>query len=137
MLWTKAMECGIATVDEQHKQLFRQVDRLLNGDGPDRVNETLRFLQYYVVKHFNTEEILHAKTNYPGAAAHKRMHEDFTNAFLKLKREYDQSGYSLSILLKLNRVAVEWLQQHILGADMDFGVYNASLAESTPSLQPA
>ncbi len=128
MLWTKAMEGGIPAVDTQHKELFRQVDYLLSSDKPERVVETLRFLENYVVRHFATEEVLHAKTGYPKAKAHKKMHDDFTAAFLRLKDEYNASGYNLITLLKVNRTAVAWLKEHVMGADMEFAEYYKKLA---------
>lgn len=123
MFWSKSMEGGIPSIDRQHKMLFQQVDALLNGDGQDRILETFRFLENYVVEHFNTEEVLHKKSGYPKAARHQRIHADFTATFLKLKREYDQSGYNLVILLKINRVAVAWLKEHVMGEDLDFAKY--------------
>lgn len=123
MLWTKSMEGGIPLVDAQHKELFRQVDSLLNGEAPERVLETIKFLENYVIEHFNTEEALHRESGYPGAARHHKMHADFTAAFLELKREYNESGYTLITLLKLNRAAVDWLKNHVMGADMDFARY--------------
>ena len=123
MLWTKSMEGGIPNIDAQHQELFRQVDQLLNSERQERVLETIRFLENYVVSHFATEEVLHRKIGYPQAALHHQQHVDFTNTFLALKREYEQSGYNLVTLLKINRVAVAWLKDHVMGADMDFAQY--------------
>lgn len=123
MFWNPNMECGIGIVDRQHRELFRQVELLLHTDNPERVLETIRFLENYVVSHFGTEEDMHAKSGYPKAAEHRKLHRDFVQAFLAMKQEYDRSGYTLVTLLKLNRMAVAWLQEHVLGADLDFATY--------------
>lgn len=120
MFWSKSMESGIPLVDEQHKMLFRQVDSLLNSDRQERILDTFKFLENYVVEHFNTEEALHRKSGYPKAEQHRKIHADFIATFLGLKKEYDESGYNLVTLLKVNRVAVAWLKEHVMGHDMDF-----------------
>ena len=123
MLWTKAMEGGIPAIDEQHKELFRQVDYLLNSEDPERVPDTLEFLKDYVIRHFATEEVLHNQTNYPGRMVHKKIHDNFIATFQKLKEEYNSSGYNLTILLKVNQTAVAWLKEHVMGEDMKFAEY--------------
>lgn len=125
MLWTKIMEGGIPVVDAQHKELFRQVDALLNNGGEEEVCRMLQFLEQYVVRHFATEEYMQQSAGYPLARLHKKQHNDFTAAFLELKKEYQDSGYNLVVLLKLNRTAVAWLKEHILGADKEFADYYA------------
>lgn len=43
MLWNSGLETGIPAIDEQHKELFRQVDILLDNGNKDRVPDTLNF----------------------------------------------------------------------------------------------
>lgn len=117
------MEGGIPLVDAQHKELFQQVEALLHSEKQERILDMNAFLERYVVDHFITEEVLHRNTGYPKAAEHKLMHSKFTVSFLELKREYQRSGYNLTILLKINRVVVAWLKEHVMGADMDFAKY--------------
>lgn len=128
MLWHKSMECGITTIDQEHKELFEQVDKLLKAGDQSRTIETLNFLGKYVVRHFANEEEMHIVTGYPGARAHEKLHRDFTQALMRLRKEYEDSGHSLISLLKINRVAVAWLQEHVLGADMDFADYQKQSA---------
>jgi hemerythrin len=40
-----------------------------------------------------------------------------------LKREYDGSGYSLEILMKLAKFLLVWLNEHIREQDQEFAVY--------------
>lgn len=123
MLWHKNMECGIPSVDEEHRSLFLQVDKLLKAADEDLTVKTLDFLGEYVKKHFANEEEMHRVARFPGAKEHLALHRDFTQALARLRREYDDSGHSLVMLLKINRVAVAWLQEHVLGADRDFGEF--------------
>jgi hemerythrin len=127
MLWNSNLETGIPAIDAQHKELFRQVDILFDQSKKDRVPQTLKFLGEYVGKHFNDEQVLQAKSNYPKALAHKKMHTDFVAAFKKMKQEYDADPSSLTILLKINRAVADWLKNHIMIHDKEFAAYYKSL----------
>lgn len=124
MIWHKNMECGIGTIDSEHKELFTQVNKLLQIGDEQQAIQTLEFLTDYVVRHFAGEEKMHTLTKYPKAGAHQKLHHDFTQALVHLKKEYEDSGHNLVMLLKLNRTAVAWLQEHVLGADRDFADYH-------------
>ena len=127
MEWKKYYETGIQIVDEQHKELFRQVGILVDYDQKketrERIEETLNFLGEYVLRHFGTEEMMQKMLKYPKADQHKEMHEKFVQAFVELKQEYAVKGENLLVLMKLTKVAIDWLQDHILKQDKDFGEY--------------
>ncbi len=110
-------------MDEQHKELFRQVDVLLDQSKKDRINSTLDFLASYVVQHFSTEEKMQARTNYPKAAEHKQKHIDFVNSYKNLKSEYDKSGGNPILLMKLSQAALAWLKNHIRVEDKEFAKF--------------
>jgi hemerythrin len=129
MLWTQSLETGIPAIDTQHKELFRQVDILFDQKNKDRVPQTLKFLGEYVEKHFNDEQLLQTKSNYPKAVMHKKMHTDFVAAFKKMKQEYDADPSSLTILLKINKAVADWLKNHIMIHDREFAAYYKSVGK--------
>lgn len=120
MIWTDSLETGIPVIDEQHKTIFRQTDMLLDDARKGEVPEVFAFLTVYVARHFSFEQAMHAKTLYPGAKAHKKVHADFVKKFKELKREYKTSGHNLRAIMRVKRFIVEWLKEHIMGHDMDF-----------------
>ena len=123
MLWSSTYETGVPVIDEQHKELFSQVDILLDNGKADRVPATLNFLADYVIKHFAAEEGLQAKSAYPKAAEHKTLHTDFIATYKDLRKECDSSGQSAIVLMKLSRTALAWLREHIRAADKEFAFY--------------
>ncbi|MDR2527667.1 MAG: hemerythrin family protein [Synergistaceae bacterium] len=123
MLWNKSLELGIPAIDDQHKELFRQIDILFDRNNADRVPQTLKFLGEYVEKHFRDEQLIHIRARYPKAAPHRKLHADFVAAFKKLKEEYDKGSDKLPVLLKINKTAASWLKGHILVHDKEFAVY--------------
>jgi len=126
-LWNETLETGMPAVDEQHKELFRQVEILFESNNVDRVAQTLDFLAKYVEKHFNDEQQLHHKTQYPNAELHKKMHIDFASTYKTLKQDFDASGAKLQVLLKINKIISEWLRNHIMVHDKEFAVYYKAL----------
>ena len=127
MLWSKAFETGIAKVDEQHKQLFEQVDILMDKDNANRHKEVINFLDDYIVKHFSYEQQMHRETKYPKAGEHKKMHDDYIVVFHKMKDKYFKEGATIMNNMEINKTVVGWLKDHIMVHDKEFGTYCKSL----------
>ncbi|MDR2725175.1 MAG: hemerythrin family protein [Candidatus Adiutrix sp.] len=123
--WRAEYETGIPKLDEQHKELFRQTEILMDRSKADLVPATLKFLGDYVVRHFGAEEKAQASIRYPRAGAHKMLHEEFTRKFTEMKGNYeaapDEAKYAA--IMQLERVAVAWLKEHIMAQDKDFANY--------------
>ncbi|MDR2947352.1 MAG: hemerythrin family protein [Candidatus Adiutrix sp.] len=123
MLWSASLETGIPKIDEQHKELFRQIDILMDRSQAARIPATLEFLGKYVVKHFGDEQVLHATSKYPKAMAHKQMHIAFIAKYKEMKSEYETAGDKLTVVLNINKICVGWLKDHILVHDKEFATY--------------
>ena len=122
-VWNVSLETGMELIERQHQALFDQMHILLDRSQVDRIPETLRFMAGYGAEHFRTEEYLHRRTNYPRAEEHFIMHSQFVATFTELQLEYDDSGHSLLILMKLVRFLLAWQEEHTLGQDQDFVDY--------------
>ena len=135
--WETSLETGMALIDEQHRTLIDQIKILADRSRPDRIPETLRFLENYVVEHFGTEERLHKETHYPEGEAHLDVHNAFIKTFLNFKKEYEASGeeHRLLMHLKLGKLLSAWLREHIAGMDRRFARYY--LAEFPVALKSA
>ena len=125
MLWSKSLETGIAKIDEQHKELFRQMDILMDRGNDARIPQTLEFLAGYVVKHFNDEQIMHSASKYPKAEAHKKMHVAFVKKFRDMKKRYESDALvnKLQTVMEINKLALGWLKEHIMIHDKEFSIY--------------
>ena len=124
MLWNSSYETAIASVDEQHKELLRQVDILLDTTQSDRAEATLNFLGQYVVKHFAHEESLQAKSRYPKAAEHKKLHTDLIATYKELRADMEKNPAKQGMhVMKISRILMQWLAEHIKGADKEFAQY--------------
>ena len=121
--WNQSLETGIPLIDFQHKELVKQVNTLFDPGNMNRFQETLDFLEKYVVKHFSDEQKMQTDSRYPKAAAHKSYHDAFVVTFKKLKSDYEKKGGTASNNIELTRTAADWLKNHILVHDKDFAEY--------------
>ena len=123
--WDDCYLLGDEQVDAQHKELFNLVNSLVrsceDGTSIEHLIDTLSFLIDYTVKHFNDEEALQIKYNYPEYAKHKKLHEDFKLTVGDLVQQFSETGISHHLCDDVNKVIVKWLVNHILSEDKKIG----------------
>ena len=58
--WTEDLATGVNKIDNQHKELFKRINNLLEacnqGRGKNEVEKVIKFLDDYVIIHFSEEE---------------------------------------------------------------------------------
>lgn len=104
--FTKELETGNATIDQEHRELIAAVNKLLDactaGTALDQMKETVKFLNDYVNRHFAHEEQLQQQSKYPGYAAHKAFHDKFKRTLVEITGAFPATGASIGELAKLN-----------------------------------
>ncbi len=127
VMWTPDLAVGVKVIDEQHKEIFRRVDGLLEackaGKGKDAVEKTLDFMEDYLVQHFVAEENIQLHYSYPGYAAHKQEHAGFIRDVAALRKKFNREGPSLMMAAEISRTLVDWLVKHIKKSDMELGAF--------------
>ncbi|MGE5620693.1 MAG: bacteriohemerythrin [Sphingomonadaceae bacterium] len=125
--WTSDLSVGVALIDDQHKELFKRVNQLLeatsHGKGKEEIGRIVQFLGEYVVTHFGTEEKAMIQHGYGGIATHKAEHLAFLKDFEDLAKSYQTQGTSTSLVLALQRRVVDWLINHIGKSDKALGTF--------------
>lgn len=128
--WHESLSVGVSEIDQQHQELFRRLNQLLEacnqGKGKESVRELVNFLQEYVVEHFATEERLQKQHGFPGYAEHRAKHAEFMRAAGELKFTLEEQGPTLPFIIAVNKVVVDWLAQHISKMDKEFGRFLAT-----------
>lgn len=123
--WRKSYEVGVEKIDEQHKELFRKINNLLEAcsarKGKEEVLNTIDYLGKYVVTHFSDEEKLQRDNNYPEYKNHKAAHDKFIKDYENLKLRMEEEGVSVNFIVSVNKVVVDWLVKHIASADKAVG----------------
>jgi hemerythrin len=127
MEWTEDLSTGSAAIDDQHKELFKRIDALLEacrqGKGKAEVSKVIQFLDEYVVTHFSAEEKYMEAHHYPELARHKALHLEFIENFGDLKRELEEEGPGVHLVVKTNQMVVQWLLHHIRKVDRALGAF--------------
>ncbi|MDX5594248.1 bacteriohemerythrin [Pseudovibrio sp. SPO723] len=120
--WNKNFETGIATVDEQHKQLVNLLNRLastLVSDDPVGVAVVFNELADYASYHFAEEEEVW-ETYFDGADdwknAHLKSHGSFLPSVLQIKEKAADEPWQ-EVTEKVLRFLIRWLAFHILDED--------------------
>lgn len=114
---------GLATIDEQHTELFRIADEAyvvlkdeFISDKFDNIVEIIGKLKEYAIKHFADEEAYMQSIRYKKFLSHKIEHDDFIEKLDAL--DFDQMDKNQTgTLLDLLEFLSDWLVHHILEKD--------------------
>jgi len=64
---------------------------------------------------------------YPELDAQKKAHASFINDLAKLKKDYNDGGGNLLVILNANKMVINWLTNHIRHMDKKIGDYVKTL----------
>jgi hemerythrin len=127
IVWTHDLATQVEEIDNQHRELFRRINALLDGckegRGKEEVRNVIGFLEEYVVAHFGEEERYMEKYHYPERRDHKAQHREFMENFAALKKQFDAEGPGVHIVISTNQIVVDWLQTHIRRRDKALGMF--------------
>jgi hemerythrin-like metal-binding protein len=142
-LWNASMLIGIAAIDKQHEGLVRQIgllaENIYSGKSSEQFDEMFRFLEKYVIEHFNYEEQLMRENRYPKYEAHRSLHEEFIknlelyNFSVQNKQATHTESYALF------KTLLDWLLTHIMKEDKSIALFikasqhHSLLQKKTPS----
>ncbi len=130
--FTTDLLTGNATIDAEHKLLITAINRLLEackvGAGRSKLEETIKFLSEYTIKHFAHEEELQKKYNYPHLMTHKTYHAKFVLTVKNLEAELIKEGASIALVGKINTALAGWLISHIKQEDTKVAAHIKSVA---------
>lgn len=123
ILWRDAYKIGSKEIDDQHFQLFQEVERLvaLTQDDGAQLKKSeclsvLNFLITYTENHFKAEEEFQRSINYVDYENHARIHSHFKNTVMQYKRDIEEN-FSEHILKAFVGTLLTWLTTHILNLD--------------------
>lgn len=121
LTWSDQLLVGIDSVDCQHQQLVKLINRLDEvaalGEDHHTLIETVNELVDYTVYHFQHEEELMQKAGFNPdmLAKHCQQHQEFVDKMLRVQAEAKLDATLLS--KDLLDFLVDWLCHHILKTD--------------------
>lgn len=131
MLWKDKYELGVTLIDTQHKELFQRVEAFLKTlretssweEKVSRVNETLEFMNEYVVEHFRAEETYQRKIGYPGYEEHRKIHAEMVRYVLQVTAQYKEKGFDQQLMQQFSGKLLAWLINHVAAEDQRIATY--------------
>ena len=131
LVWSSTFDTGQPVIDEQHHKLFLLIDELTtcieDGSDKEKLKDTLDFLIDYTVKHFNDEEEIQLKYEYPMYKRHKVLHEDFKDSVSELVNNYESNENTDELGAGVNEILTKWMVYHILNEDRKLGDHIKSM----------
>lgn len=118
------LKIGIDMIDTQHKQLIERINNFLSkietGDTKTfstELEQIFDFMAEYALSHFNDEEKLMESHNCPILEFQKMQHQFFLMEANKLKFDLKQKGLTPELLMKSQKLLVDWVKSHITQMD--------------------
>ena len=126
--WTGNLSTGIGWQDQQHMELFDRINSLLDAmkqrKGVEEVDKIIKYLDDYVIYHFEKEEACMEEYGYAGYSFHKKEHTAFINGLSNIKKEIErQGGITLTIAIQIQNNICDWLINHIGDVDKKLGAF--------------
>ncbi|SFN97433.1 hemerythrin [Formivibrio citricus] len=122
--WSDAIAIGNEQIDDDHKHLIGQINKLFagisSGQGDQVLGEVLDELLRYVEAHFQREEALMQQIDYPDYEWHKAAHDDLITEVMEWRSQHD-AGLMVSPMSVFCSLE-EWLFHHIKVCDANLGV---------------
>lgn len=120
--WTAKLSLGIATIDEQHKELVRLINRLHRAmklkAGTRQAGDILDKLTEYTIYHFTFEEKMFESHGYPQSGEHKEYHRQLVQSVVSFQSDFKsgKAGLTMELMLFLTN----WLKEHIMVTDRKY-----------------
>jgi hemerythrin-like metal-binding protein len=122
MRWDSSLQLGISQIDDQHKQLVGMINDLHRAMKQRQTmvvtGGILERLVSYTVFHFDVEEKLFQKHNYPELSEHKKVHENLVAKVKDFKTKVEQGDATIS--MELMDFLKDWRVSHIKGTDKKY-----------------
>ena len=123
--WKPAYSVQIGSIDGQHQELFRLAAKLHSAMSSGQSNAILAglldSLVQYTRVHFQQEEQMMQRANYPNFAAHKEQHEALLRRVHELQNQLADGRVTMSI--DVLHFLKNWLEKHIMGTDQQYVPY--------------
>ena len=121
IFWDEHFDVGYEPFNEQHKEIFRLQNRVVNllcGDaGPEDLSTVLNHLIRYCQSHFKEEEDLMSRYGYSDLETHCQEHERLVTHIFTLNEQLCRENFNRDRLLTFLNT---WITGHIMKIDRKY-----------------
>lgn len=123
--WNESLYVGNATIDEQHQQIIRLTNNLIQHSNAEcsseLISESLTELIKYYRTHFVTEENFLRERNYPKLDYHISLHTQFIKEVALFSK--DVLDKDKSVTHRIIKFLIKWVVNHVTTEDQDYKKY--------------
>lgn len=125
LVWQREWESGNEQIDEQHKNLMEEGNRLiqlsLSGASQEQILAQVNQVLAVVGKHFSYEEQVIQQAQYPEGQRHAVIHKRLVEKAMRLKAEYEQGRIKAGAFFSF--IVEDIVVGHMLVEDVKFFPY--------------
>ena len=125
IIWDQTYSVNIAEIDRQHQKFTAMLDMLFeaieNGRSKGMLFQILKELVAYAGYHFDTEEQLMIKYQYPNLGEHHKEHEAFRVKVLEFQRSFREGKETLTG--DVIKFMTHWLADHVTHMDKKYAPF--------------
>jgi hemerythrin len=119
--WDETLSTGVPKLDEQHKDLIRHLNELIeatrSGHGSSELGKLFDYLAHYATEHFRDEECCMARFMCPTAEINRRMHQTFLLNVASCRKRMDTEGPTSELALEMEHQLAHWILSHMKDVD--------------------
>ena len=118
--WSEELSVGIEEIDRQHKRIIEyinQLDLAIQDRNVAKIQDIMVGVTQYTLTHFQFEEDLMRKMEYPLIDIHQKTHDSFKNRMVEYQQRFSKGEDISRKLLSDLRI---WLTNHIKKDDQDY-----------------
>jgi hemerythrin len=123
--WEEKLITGVPAIDEQHKEIFIEFERLSRsieeGGRNDEIESLLDYLNEYVNTHFTDEEKLMSLFKYPGLEEQRQQHIQFKENITKLREMLTDNVPAKEIAIRIDATLIRYFISHVRKLDSKLG----------------
>ena len=125
--WTKDISVGNDLIDNQHKKLLAQINKIVEslifGVDHNKLEDIIAFFDEYINEHFSYEEEYMKKINYPNLDEHKKMHQVFVKNYIQFKDEFSKNVDKEKLIFEMENYIGGWWIEHIGKEDKKYQLF--------------
>jgi len=129
--WNDSLITGIRELDRYNKDFYLRLNSLIDaanrGKGQTELPNMMDFLEMYVNKYLPLQEEYMKNYGYIKHMQHCSVHNLFRQSFKVLNIEFKRGSTSSLLVLKINKLLINWLISHINTEDVEFTTFIRSV----------
>lgn len=121
--WQDSFKIGDTEVDEQHKYLFELTNEFIAADSLGSMRSLMILLYKHTREHFEREEVLMRRVNFPGVGLHQEHHNTLLRRLSELSMDVGKGYMNKPAIVAL---MTEWATKHIPQEDAQVVAFMAN-----------